>query len=149
MRKKSAYYIIALLWFIWSSLHILPGIQSMINTLAGDISSIQYVYLEGNPAGLTSDYPNEVSAVLVVFGQHGFNLLWFGLVTLVCSLIIWKKQDHVAMLIASIVGGLADLGALFASFMKGSIDFSGVIIFLGTFLAILLSCIMWKNHTKQ
>ncbi|MEM0938218.1 MAG: hypothetical protein AAF600_09085 [Bacteroidota bacterium] len=43
------------------------------------------------------------------------------------------------MLIAAIVGGIADLGALFATFMIGSIDIWGVLIFSGTFLAMFFS----------
>ncbi|MEM6263918.1 MAG: hypothetical protein AAGI38_15495 [Bacteroidota bacterium] len=145
MKKKGIYKIIATLWFIWALLHILPGIFSMTNALAGDITSIQFLFPETNPTGLAADYPNEVKAVLVTFGQHGFNLFWFGLVTLVCAIMIWTKQNETAMLIAALVGGLADLGALFATFMIGSIDIWGVLIFLGTFTAIFLSYSVWKR----
>ncbi|MEM8567738.1 MAG: hypothetical protein AAGF85_14850 [Bacteroidota bacterium] len=145
MQKKNAYTFIAVLWLIWSLLHILPGIFSMANALSGDITSIKFLFPETNPSGMTHDYPNEVKAVLVTFGQHGFNLFWFGLVTLICAVFIWKRQNQTAMLIAAIVGGLADLGAIFATFMIGSIDIWGVLIFSGTFLAILLSYKMWKT----
>ena len=97
---------------------------------------------------MTEDYPNEVGAVLVTFGQHGFNLFWFGLVTLVCAFLIWQKQHKIAILIAVIIGGLADLGALFATFMIGSIDVAGILIFLGTFTAVFLSFKMWKGETS-
>ncbi|MEM6540510.1 MAG: hypothetical protein AAF634_05080, partial [Bacteroidota bacterium] len=119
MKNKNIYKIIALLWFVWSLLHIVPGIFSMSNALSGDITSIQFLFPETNPSAMTSDYPEEVNAVLVTFGQHGFNLFWFGLVTLLCAIWIWKKQHKTALLIATIVGGLADLGALFATFMIG------------------------------
>ncbi|MEM8927264.1 MAG: hypothetical protein AAGC45_03605 [Bacteroidota bacterium] len=135
--------IIAMLWFIWSLLHIFPGIFSLTNALSGDITSIQFLFPETDPIGMTGDYPNEVAAILVTFGQHGFNLFWFGMVTLVCSILIWKKHDKTAGLIALIVGGLADLGALFATFMIGSIDIWGVLIFVGSFSAVLLSFRAW------
>ncbi|MEM1001572.1 MAG: hypothetical protein AAGH46_02860 [Bacteroidota bacterium] len=147
--NKNIFKIIAILWFVWSLLHIVPGIISMINALSGDITSIQFLFPDTNPSGMTSDYPNEVEAILVTFGQHGFNLLWFGLVTLICAISIWKKQNKIALLIAAMVGGLADLGALFATFMIGRIDVWGVIIFLGTFLAIFLSYKMWKVDLEQ
>lgn len=143
--NKIIFKVIAILWLIWSLLHIVPGMIAMTNALSGDISSIQFLFPETNPSGMTSDYPNEVKAVLVTFGQHGFNLFWFGLITLVCAILIWKKQNKIAILIAAIVGGLADFGALFATFMIGSIDFWGVLIFFGTFLAIFLSFKLWKN----
>lgn len=149
MKNIKSFKIIAILWVIWSFLHILPGVQGMIYALGGDISSIQFLHPETNPEALTNDYPKEVSAVLVVFGQHNFNLLWFGLVTLVCSVLIWKKQNKIALLVASIVAGLADLGALFATFMIGSIDIWGILIFLGTFLAIFFSYRIWNIKTMK
>ena len=139
---------IAILWLIWSLLHIVPGVFTVTNAIVGDITSIQFLFPETNPSEMTNDYPNEVKAVLVTFGQHGFNLFWFGLVTLICSILIWKKHNKVAMLIAAIVGGLADLGAIFATFMIGSIDIWGVLIFSGTFVAIFLSFRIWKNYTN-
>lgn len=120
----------------------------MTNALGGDITAIQFLFPETNPVEMTRDYPNEVKAILVTFGQHGFNLFWFGLVTLVCGILIWKKQDNIALLIAALVGGLADLGALFATFMVGRIDIWGVLIFFGTFVAIFLSYNIWKNNTN-
>ncbi|MEM6892679.1 MAG: hypothetical protein AAF554_03245 [Bacteroidota bacterium] len=144
MKTERIYKVIAILWFIWSLLHIFPGLFSMTNALGGDITSIKFLFPETNPLAMTNDYPNEVKAVLVTFGQHGFNLFWFGLVTLVCSILIWKKQNKMALLIAAIVAGLADLGALFATFMIGRIDLWGILIFFGTFLAIFLSGKVWK-----
>ena len=120
----------------------------MINALAGDITSIKFLFPETNPSGMTEDYPNEVKAVLVTFGQHGFNLFWFGLVTMVSAISIWKKQNKIAVLIAAIVGGLADFGALFATFMIGRIDIWGVLIFLGTAVAIFLSYNIWKSDNN-
>ncbi|MEM8999817.1 MAG: hypothetical protein AAGB24_06095 [Bacteroidota bacterium] len=148
MKKINTYKVIAILWVIWSLLHIIPGIFSMTNALGGDITAIQFLFPETNPVEMTRDYPNEVKAILVTFGQHGFNLFWFGLVTLVCGILIWKKQDNIALLIAALVGGLADLGALFATFMVGRIDIWGVLIFFGTFVAIFLSYNIWKNNTN-
>ncbi|MGD1961763.1 MAG: hypothetical protein ACFB2Y_23100 [Fulvivirga sp.] len=147
MKGKGTYKIIALLWFIWSLLHIVPGAMSMISALAGDITSIKFLFPETNPTAMTHDYPSEVKAILVTFGQHGFNLFWFGIVTLFCAISIWNKQSQMAIVIAAIVAGCADLGALFAVFMIGEIDVWGVLIFLGTFLAIFLSAKVWKPRS--
>ena len=146
MKGKGTYKIIALLWFIWSLLHIVPGAMSMISALAGDITSIKFLFPETNPTAMTHDYPSEVKAILVTFGQHGFNLFWFGIVTLFCAISIWKKQSQIAIVIAAIVAGFADLGALFAVFMIGEIDIWGALIFLGTFMAIFLSAKVWESR---
>ncbi|MEM6360170.1 MAG: hypothetical protein AAF731_08760 [Bacteroidota bacterium] len=146
MKDKRTYKIIALLWFIWSLLHIVPGAMSIISALAGDITSIKFLFPETNPTAMTQDYPNEVKAILVTFGQHGFNLFWFGIVTLFCAISIWKKQSQIAIVIAAIVAGFADLGALFAVFMIGEIDIWGALIFLGTFMAIFLSAKVWESR---
>ncbi|MEO0555647.1 MAG: hypothetical protein AAF149_20750 [Bacteroidota bacterium] len=146
MKDKRTYKIIALLWFIWSLLHIVPGAMSIISALAGDITSIKFLFTETNPTAMTQDYPNEVKAILVTFGQHGFNLFWFGIVTLFCAISIWKKQSQIAIVIAAVVAGFADLGALFAVFMIGEIDIWGALIFLGTFMAIFLSAKVWESR---
>ena len=131
--------LIAVLWFVWSLLHIIPGTLMMMSSLTGDITSMLFLFPKTNPQAMTADYPLEVKAILVTHGQHAFNLFWFGLVTLLCSVGIWIKQSSTAMLIAAVVGGFADLGALFAVYMIGGIDIWGSLIFAGTLLAIVLS----------
>lgn len=111
-----------------------------MNAVRGDLSSLQFLFPETDPQSMTADYPREVEAVLVTFGQHGFNLLWFGLVTLVCSVrILTAERSEGALLMAALVAGLADLGALFAVWMIGRIDLWGLLIFAGTLFAIVLS----------
>jgi len=74
---------------------------------SGDISSAVAGIADAiDPATLQSDYPAASGAVL---GQHGFNLLWIGLVTLICSFFVWKGDKN-AIFLAAITGGLADLG---------------------------------------
>ncbi|MEM8868031.1 MAG: hypothetical protein AAGC73_07155 [Verrucomicrobiota bacterium] len=141
--------LISALWFLWALLHIIPGTLSMMSAVAGDITSLEFLFPDTNPKAMTTDYPREVEAILVTFGQHGFNLFWFGLVTLVCSVWIWVKQSGTAMLLAAVVGGLADLGALFAVYMIGRIDIWGLLIFAGTLLAIVLSGWIWTANRKQ
>ena len=58
------------------------------------------------PGSLQMDYPEAAGAII---GQHGFNLFWIGLVTLICAFFVWKGNRH-AIFLAAITGGLADLG---------------------------------------
>ena len=81
----------------------------------------------------------------MTFGQHGFNLFWFGLVALVGSFLIFFYANRTALITSAIVIGLADLGALFATFMIGKIDVFGVLIFAGTVLGVVLTGLLLKR----
>ena len=81
----------------------------------------------------------EIFFVGAIIQQYGSNLGWIGLVTLVCAIFIWRRSV-VAVFLAALVGGLADVGYFlfldlggFVNFVPGSI----MTIFSGT--AILLS----------
>ncbi len=54
------------------------------------------------------NYPDAAGAII---GQHGFNLLWIGLVTFIAAFFVWKGDKN-AIFLAAIVGGLADVGLL-------------------------------------
>ncbi|MEM6903794.1 MAG: hypothetical protein AAF556_11215 [Pseudomonadota bacterium] len=140
--------IISSLWLLWALLHILPGMFLIIDAVAGDISSIQFLFPETRPDELMRDYPEEVAAILVTFGQHGFNLFWFGLVALIGSALIWFRESRTALLVTAIVIGLADLGAVFAAIMIGRIDIVGVLIFSGTAGGLALTYSVLSN-SKQ
>lgn len=69
-------------------------------------------------------FPEAVSAIIA---QHGFNLLWIGMVTFICGVFIWKRNTK-AIFIPAIVGGLADLDYFlfldlggFVKFMPGTL----------------------------
>ncbi|MEM1020618.1 MAG: hypothetical protein AAGJ09_09045 [Pseudomonadota bacterium] len=145
VRKNVVSKIIGTLWFLWALLHILPGLIMVQSALSGDISSIKMLFPETDPDGLSRDYADEVRAILVTFGQHGFNLFWFGLVALVGSFLIFFYANRTALITSAIVIGLADLGALFATFMIGKIDVFGVLIFAGTVLGVVLTVLLLKR----
>lgn len=138
-QKTLSCKLIGVLWFLWALLHIVPGLMMMQDALSGDISSIKMLFPETDPNGLSRDYANELRAILVTFGQHGFNLFWFGLVALVGSFPIFFYGNRTALITSAIVTGLADLGALFATFMIGRIDYVGILIFAGTAVGVVLT----------
>lgn len=131
--------IISILWFLWSLPHIFPGAFAIKNALENDISSIDFLFPDVRSEALMREYPREVEAILVTFGQHGFNLMWFGLVALVLSVYIWLHESQTALIFAAVIVGFADLGALFATIMIGRIDLFGILIFSGTAIGLILT----------
>ncbi|MEL6557363.1 MAG: hypothetical protein AAFQ94_04215 [Bacteroidota bacterium] len=128
---KSLFKISAVLWIIWGLVHIFAGIMTDYFILSGDIQgAVAGIADKIDPATLAANYPPAAGAVI---GQHGFNLLWIGLVTFISAFYIWKGNKH-AIFLAAICGGLADLG--YFLFM----DIGGYVNFMpGTFMTIVSS----------
>lgn len=94
---------------------------------------------------LQVDYPDAAGAII---GQHGFNLLWIGLVTLICSVYIWRGNKN-AIFLAAITGGLADLGYFLFMDLGGYTNFMpGTVMTLFSSAAIILSFIAHYNREK-
>ena len=127
----------AILWIIWGLVHIFAGVMTMKGVLTGDISaSITGIADAVNPESLTMDYPPAAGAVI---GQHGFNLLWIGIVTFICAFFIWKGNKN-AVFVAAIFGGLADAGYFLFLDLGGFVKFvPGTVMTLVSSLAIVVS----------
>ena len=125
------------LWIIWGLIHILAGVMTMKGILTEDISSsIAGIADAIDPKSLQMDYPKAAGAVI---GQHGFNLLWIGLVTFISALFIWKGNKN-AIFLAAICGGLADLGYFLFMDLGGYVNFMpGTIMTIVSSLAIITS----------
>lgn len=126
----------AVLWAIWGLVHILAGVMTMKGVLTNDISaSISGIADAVNPETLKMDYPKAAGAVI---GQHGFNLLWIGLVTFISASFVWKGNKN-AVFLATLTGGLADLGYFLFLDLGGFVNFvPGTIMTLISSAAILL-----------
>lgn len=126
----------AVLWAIWGLVHILAGVMTMKGVLTNDISaSISGIADAVNPETLKMDYPKAAGAVI---GQHGFNLLWIGLVTFISAFFVWKGNKN-AVFLATLTGGLADLGYFLFLDLGGFVNFvPGTIMTLISSAAILL-----------
>lgn len=117
--------IAAVLWVLWGLVHVLAGVLTVNFILSGDISSAISGIADGlEPASVQMEYPAAAGAII---GQHGFNLLWIGLVTFISAFFVWKGNKQ-AIFLAAIVGGLADLGyfifldlGVYVKFMPGSL----------------------------
>lgn len=132
---------IAVLWIIWGLVHILAGGMTMKGVLTNDISAaITGIADAVNSDSLTMGYPEAAGAII---GQHGFNLLWIGLLTFVSAFFIWKGNQY-AISLAAIGGGFADLGYFLFLDLGGFVHFvPGTIMTLISGAAILLSCYGW------
>lgn len=129
--------IAAVLWIIWGFVHILAGVLTLNFVLSGDISaSVAGIADAVDPATLNMDFPAAAGAII---GQHGFNLLWVGLVTFIAAFYIWQGNKN-AIFLAALVGGLADLGYFLFLDLGGFVNFMpGTLMTLISGSAILLS----------
>ena len=137
MKPSIALKISAFLWVIWGVVHILAGVLTMSFVLSGNISKgFSGIADAINPSTLNLDYPDAVGAIL---GQHGFNLLWAGMTTLICAYFIGRKSTN-AIFLAAIVGGLVDLGYFLFLDLGGYVNFvPGTVMTLVSSSAIILS----------
>ena len=93
----------AILWVIWGIVHALAGVL----TISGDTASaVSGIADDVDPVLLAIDYPDAAGAII---NQHGFNLLWVGIVTIIGGVFIWRKSVA-AIFISALVGGLLDIG---------------------------------------
>ena len=146
---KPFFRVAAILWIIWGIVHMFAGVMTDYFVLAGDISAaVSGIADDIDPSVLEMDYPAASGAII---GQHGFNLFWIGLTTLIASFYIWNGNKH-AIFLAAIVGGLADLGYFLFLDLGGYVKFfPGTVMTLVSSSAIILSFIAHfktKNSTN-
>lgn len=143
--KKQAIILksISILWLFWGFVHIFAGIMTMRGILIGDISlSVSGIADAVDPTTLKMDYPKAAGAII---GQHGFNLLWVGIITFISAFLIWAKNQK-AILWAAVVGGLADLGYFLFLDLGGFVHFlPGTLMTIISASAILLSLYFYYN----
>jgi hypothetical protein len=127
----------AILWIVWGLVHILAGVMTMKGVLSDDISSsIAGIADAVDPNSIQMDYHEAAGAVI---GQHGFNLLWIGAVTLLSAFFVWKGNKS-AIYLAAITGGLADLGYFLFMDLGGFVKFvPGTLMTIVSATAIILS----------
>ena len=131
----------AVLWVIWGIVHVLFGVM-IINGDAG--FGIQAI---GNGVELPQiSYPDALGAIM---NQHGWNLVWFGVVTTIGAIFIWRGSDT-AIWVCGMVGGLADLGYFMFLDLGGYVKFvPGTVMTIIALVAILLSFTAYFKNKKQ
>ncbi|XOF32235.1 MAG: hypothetical protein ACL93V_09260 [Candidatus Electrothrix sp. YB6] len=121
----------AVLWIIWGLVHVFFGIMIIIGDTGSGIQAI------GNGVELTQiNYPDVLGAIM---NQHGWNLLWFGVVTTVGAVFIWRGSN-IAIGINAMIAGLGDLGYFMFLDLGGYVKFlPGTLMTIIALTAILLS----------
>ncbi len=106
----------SILWVIWGLVHVLAGVIVVSQDTGAAFAAIADAV---DPAALAGDYHPAVGGIL---NQHGFNLLWIGLTTIVCAVFIWRG-NVTAIWVAALTGGLADVGYLVFVDLPGFVNF--------------------------
>lgn len=134
---KALFKVAAVLWIIWGLVHILAGVLTLNGYFSDDISAMVSGIADAiDPNTVQMDYPQAAGAILA---QHGFNLLWIGLVTFICAFFIWKGNKN-AIFLAAITGGLADVGYFLFMDLGGFVNFMpGTLMTILSASAIILS----------
>lgn len=138
--EKTLLKIAAGLWVIWGLVHAFAGIMVLSGSTEAGFQAIADAV---DPATLAGPYAEAVGAVL---RQHAWNLLWFGVVTLIGAVFIWRGA-LTAIWVTAMVGGLADLGYFLFLDLPGHVRFfPGTLMTLVSGSAILLSGYVWLRH---
>ena len=134
---------VAVLWVIWGLVHAFAGIMTILGDTPDAVAAIADAV---DPASLAGPYHEAVGAVI---NQHGFNLLWIGLTTTICAVFIWRG-NLMAMFIAGLAGGLADVGYFLFLDLGGFVNFvPGTVMTLISSAAILLSLWVWMQTRSR
>ncbi|MEL6179015.1 MAG: hypothetical protein AAFS10_08670 [Myxococcota bacterium] len=126
--------IAAILWVVWGLVHMFAGVVTMINPTPQAVAGIADAV---DPATLLDVvYPDAAGALI---NQHGWNLAWGGLVTVICAPFVWKG-DARGIFLAALVGGLLDIGYFIFLDLGGYVHFvPGTVMTIFSGSAIVLS----------
>ncbi|MEM1176262.1 MAG: hypothetical protein AAGI27_15815 [Pseudomonadota bacterium] len=140
--KQTALRVSSVLWVIWGLVHMLAGFI----VLSGDATAgFQAIADAVEPSLLSNDYHAAVGGVL---NQHGWNLGWFGLATVIGAIFIWKAS-MTAIWVTGLIGGLADVGYLLFVDIPGYVNFvPGTVMTLVSGSAIALSFWVWLSSPR-
>lgn len=140
--QSLALKIAAFLWVIWGLVHAFAGVVVLSSDAAGGFQAIADAVA---PELLDMDYPAAVGGIL---NQHGWNLGWFGIATIIGAYFIWRG-NMTAIWVTGMIGGLADLGYLFFVDFPGYVNFfPGTIMTFVSGTAILLSFWVWWSTRR-
>lgn len=132
----------AVLWVIWGLVHMLAGLIVIPADAAGGFAAIADA-VDSN--ALAAAYHPAVNGIL---DQHGWNLLWGGLVTIIGAVFIWRR-NFTAIWVTGMVGGLLDLGYLVFVDIPGFVNFvPGTVMTIVSGSAIALSFWVWLSNRQ-
>ncbi len=133
----------AVLWVIWGLVHALAGGIVLSADATGGFQAIADAV---DPEMLVADYHSAVGGIL---NQHGWNLLWFGVATVIGAAFIWRG-NLTAIWVTGMIGGLADLGYLLFVDFPGYVNFvPGTVMTFVSGTAIVLSFSVWLRARRS
>ena len=107
MNRVTLFRTSAALWAIWGVFHLIIGIYLLYLLNSGRVAeALHGIAGQMDLSALDVDYP---LAAVATLKQHAYNLGWFGLVTSIGSVWVWRQNVSAAALCA-IIGGLGDIG---------------------------------------
>lgn len=141
--QSMALKIAAVLWVIWGLVHVIAGVI-IISTpdAAGAVQAVADAVPKEDL--VFSAHP----AAGALYNQHGFNLAWIGVTTIVCAVFLWRGESspnwRTAAWVAALTGGLADVGYFVFMDLGGYVNFmpGGLMTYISA-SAILLSGWVW------
>lgn len=132
--------IITALWIIWGLVHMLAGIIIISSDTPAAFAAVADAV---DPTILSGPYHEAAGALI---NQHGFNLLWIGLVTVIGAVLIWRG-NIIALFVTGLVGGLTDVGYFIFMDLGGHVNFMpGTLMTVVSATAIILSLIVWNKQ---
>ncbi len=133
----------AIFWIIWGVVHAFAGIMTIFLDTPSAVSGIADAV---DPASLQMIYPDAVGAVI---NQHGFNLLWIGVATLVGGIYIWRA-NVVAIFVTALIGWTTDVGYFIFMDLGGYVNFvPGTIMTIISTLAVILSFLAYFRGMRE
>lgn len=135
--QSIALKVATVLWVIWGLVHFFAGVM----TISQDAMPAASAILDAvDPALFEVEVPAELGGII---NQHGWNLAWFGLVTIIGGVYIWRGNTT-AIWVTALVGGLADIGYFLFLDLQGYVNFvPGTVMTLVSASAIILSFWVW------
>lgn len=131
--QKIALQVSAVLWVIWGIVHAAAGSIVIPADASGGFQAIADAV---DPALLQADYHPAVGGIL---NQHGWNLFWGGIVTVIGGVFVWRGS-HTGIWVTAMVGGLLDIGYLMFVDVPGYVNFvPGTVMTIVSGTAIALS----------
>ena len=130
----------AILWVVWGLVHMLAG---FIVLSSDPTDGFQAIADAVDPEALALDYPAAVGGVL---NQHGWNLGWGGVATIIGAVFIWR-QNLTAIWVTGLIGGLLDVGYLVFVDLPGYVHFvPGTVMTFVSGAAVALSFWVWLTE---
>ena len=135
--------IITVLWIIWGAVHALAGVLTISQVAPTSIASIADAV---DPAVFHETYHAAADALI---NQHGYNLLWIGLFTVLGGVFIWRGSAT-WLFFTAIVGGVTDVGYFVFMDLGGYVNFfPGTVMTIISGSAIVLSAVAHFGGAQQ